>query len=320
MKKHEIIRILRILLKTLVALAAAANLVALFVYHYEMPSWLRKERSAPVAEVEPPIESNWPAPDEYLSIPLVPVNYSGESDLDGMIMDDVYVVGVDGQPIDDAVITYEILPDEAQKKIIRYTSALEDGQVLTADRAMNLTARYTGPTITLLGMPPGIDPGFADSYVSLLGERNIIRADDGFGNDVTDQVLATFVGLSDEEPDAEMTLSLENQVHDTTGMELTVHVKDYNGIVLVLTDYNITLTVGDDFDPLDYVDYAHDEDGDDRADNVRYYNYVDTSTPGDYYVEFWVWNSEGTTYSPSRFLYVTVLPEAEEAAEADDTP
>jgi hypothetical protein len=309
-----------------VALAAAANLVALFVYHYEMPSWLRRSTSPsiPMADASPAPETqsyNRLETGEHLAIPLVPVNYSGEADLDGMIMDDVYVVGADGQPIDEAVITYEILPaDEAQKKTIRYTAEWGDGQSLTEERVMNLTTRYTGPTITLLGVPPGIDPGFADSYVTLLGDRNIIYADDGFGNDATDQVLATFVGLSDEEPDAEMKLSLENQVHDTTGMELTVHVKDYNGIVLVLTDYNITLTVGDDFDPLDYVDYAHDEDGDDRTDSVRYYNYVDTSTPGDYYVELWVWNSEGTTYSPSRFLYVTVLPETEEAAEAGDTP
>lgn len=309
MKKHEIIRILRILLKTLVALAAAANLVALFVYRYEMPSWLRRSRptSTPVEEAYAQNNGQPDKTDEHLVIPLVPVNYSGEADLDGMIMDDVYVEGADGQPIDDAVITYEILPDEAQKKTVRYHAEWGGGQSLTEDRAMNLTARYTGPTITLLGMPPEIDPGFADSYVAVLEDRNIIYADDGFGNDVTDQVLASFEGLSDEEPEAKMTLTLENQVLDTAEMEMTVHVQGYNGIVLVLTDYSITLTVGDEFNPRDYVEYAHDEEGNDRKENVRYYNYVDTSEPGEYYVEFWVWNSEGTTYSPSRFLYVTVV-------------
>ena len=328
MNKHAIIRIIRISLKTLVALAAAFNLVALFVFHYETPSWLRRGQEEEVVEttvkIDPELISPTTAPagsDISFSIPVVPVNYSGERDMDSLVMDGVYVQGGDDQPIEDARIQYEILPGESRlKKVIEYTATLPDGRTLVETRAMNLTARYTGPVIALLGPIPEIDPAEADVFVGRLGVRGIIRADDGFGNDVTDQLVVSYDGLSDEEPDAVMTLALENQIHDTYDMDLTVHVKDYSGIVLVLTDYNLTLRVGDDFDPYDYIEYAHDVDGTDMMDRIQLSNHVDTDTPGEYYAVYWVWNDDHTAHSPDRYLYVTVEAEPEETEETGEAP
>lgn len=329
MKKHVIIRIIVQLLKALVALAAVANLVALFVYHYELPSWLRKEQpdsgESTVAAIDPELLSPTAVPaGEYahFSMPVIPVNYSGEANMDSLVLGGVYVRGNDDQPIDDVWIEYSILPGESRlKKVVEYSALLPSGDTLTETRAMNLTSRYTGPTITLLGGLPDIDPSQADEYVEKLGAKGIMRADDGFGNDVTDQVVAVFEGLSDENPDAVMRLSLENQVHDTYELELTVNVLDYSGIVLVLTDYDLTLAVGDDFDPWDYVEYAHDVDGSDMMDRVQLSNHVDTETPGDYYVVYWVWNDDHTAHSPDRYMYVTVeAPPEEEIEEAEEVP
>lgn len=319
--KRAVIRILIQTLKILVALAAAVNLVALFVYRYQIPSWLRRHESA---AFEPTVESAGPlagqTEDIYLAIPVVPVNYSGEADMDALVMDGVYLTGADGQPVDDADIRYEILPgDSRQSKVIQYTTELDTGETLTEERTMNLTARYTGPTITLLGLLPDIDPADADIYSARLGEKGIIRADDGFGNDVTEQVSAVFDGLSDENPDAEMTLMLENQVHDTYEMHLTVNVDDYTGVVLTLTEYRITLHEGDDFDPDDYIDYAHDTEGNDITDSVVSDSDVDTDYPGEYEVWYWAEDSAGT-YSPTKKLYVTVEASPEEAGETEDAP
>ena len=339
MNRHVIIRIIVTTLKVLVALAAVGNLVALFVFQYQTPSWLRRGEPAAVEELEPaePVSDDG-APEEsetvlsvnegpngeHLSIPVIPFNYSGEEELDILALDGVYLLGGDGQQIKGADIQYEILPGESRlEKIVRYSVELESGDVLTVERAMKLTSRYTGPIIALLGNLPGIDPSKADSFVERLGNLGVISADDGFGNDMTYDVVAEFDGLSDEEPDAGMTLHLENQIHDTFDMELTVHVLDYSGIVLVLTDYNITLTEGDDFEPMDYVKYAHDVDGSDMMDRVQLSNHVDPYTPGEYYVCYWVWNDEHTAHSPDRYMYVTVeaLPEeTEETEETEEAP
>ena len=322
MNKRTVIKIVITALKALVGLAAAANLIALFVFHYTMPSWLQRRRPAeemsaaintPAAETE--IETG-----EYLEIPVVPVNYSGEADMDGMVLSGVYLMGGDGQPIEDVDITYEILPGEtAQKKTVLYSVELDSGAVLTKERAMNLTTRYTGPTITLLGILPGIDPAESQEYAALIGETGIIRADDGFGNDITEQVVADFDGLSDESPEAEMTLSLENQIHDTFEMTLNVEVKDYTGVVVVLTRYRMTLEYGGEFSPYDYIAYAHDTEGNDLTEEVTADSDLDVNTPGEYRVLYWVSDSEGT-YSPTKTMYVTVEEPPEEEAEAEEAP
>ena len=324
MKKRIIIRYLLLFLKILVALAAAVNLVALFVYHYETPSWLRREEEETVLNtpaaidselVSPTVDPNGPS--AHFSIPVVPVNYSGEADMDTLVLNGVYVQGSDDQPIEDARITYEIFPGESRlKKTIQYTAKLPDGEILTETRTMNLTARYTGPTISLLGVLPALDPDDADVFAGRLSAKNVIRADDGFGNDAAEMVEAVFDGLSDENPDAQMTLKIENQVHDTYELELTVQVENYSGVVLTLTDHRITLTVGDDFDPWMYISYAHDAAGNDITDYVDLASGVDTDYPGEYEVWYWVQDYEGT-YSPTKKLFVTVEPAPEETWETE---
>ncbi len=303
--RHGIGHYFRWALRFLIALAAVLNLVALFVFHYELPSWLRQAESPtfqPAAATEPPAVS------EKLSIPVIPVNYSGEAELDELIMGDVYLMGSDRQPVDDAVIRYEILPGESRrKKIIRYTTTLESGETLTEDRDMNLTTRYTGPTITLLGALPDIDPANEDRYLGRLLDKNVFRADDGFGNDMTEQVTIEFSGLSDENPNAEMTLRLENQIHDAYEKTLTVDVYEYTGVVLTLSDYDITLRVGDEFDPRDYIAVAHDTEGYDLTESVVTDGAVDTDQAGEYEIWYWVADDYGV-YSPTKKLNVVVEP------------
>ena len=319
MKKRSIIRIILTVLKVLVALAAAANLVALFVYRYQIPPWLSGARSVVVQPTSAPVSSVFSEDTARLNIPVVPVNYSGEADMDELVMDGVYLMGTDGQPIDNADIRYEILPgDSSQSKILRYSVTLDSGETVTQDRTMNLTARYTGPTITLLGVLPDIDPAEADDYMAALEEKGILRADDGFGNDAFENVTAVFTGLSDENPDADLTLTLENQVHDTIEMQLNVSVANYTGVVLTLTDYQLTLKQGDAFEPLDYVSYAHDAEGNDLMESVTVDSDVNTEEPGDYEVWYWAMDSE-ETYSPIKKLYVTVEPAPEDAADTEET-
>jgi len=328
MKKRVIIRIALTTLKALVALAAVINLVALFVFHYETPSWLRRKQAAPeTTTVEEPVASvpvqndGSNTGDFSFSIPVVPVNYSGEADMDALVLNNVYVQGTDGQPVETARIEYEILPGgDHQKKLVLYTATLESGEVLTETRTMNLTARYTGPRIALLGPLPDFDPADAETFAGRLSANGIIRADDGFGNDAGELVQAVFDDLSEENPDVVMTLVLENQVHDTYELELGVKVKNFSGVVLKLTDYNITLNVGDEFDPYAYIDYAHDEEGNDLSDDVIFNDYVETDEPGEYHAVYWVWNSDRSAHSPDRYLYVTVEPVPEETAETDEAP
>ena len=325
MNKHLIIRIIRTTLKVLVALAAAVNLVALFAYHYKMPSWLpwgQEETAAEVVvKIDPELSPQALDSTEdavRFSIPVVPVNYSGEADMDALVLDGVYVQGEGEQPIDGIQISYSILPGESRlKKTIQYSATLDSGETLTETRVMNLTSRYTGPTISLQSSLPDIDPDDADVYAGRLGAKGIIHADDGFGNDAAEMVYAVFDDLSDEYPDSGMTLVIENQVHDTYELDLTVQVEDYTGVVVSLTDHRITLSEGDEFDPYDYIAYAHDTEGNDLTDDVTADSNVSTDVPGEYEVWYWAKDSEGT-YSPTKKLYVTVEAAPEETEESEE--
>ena len=315
--RHSVGHYIRKGLKLLLALAAAANLIALFVYHYELPARFRPSSSeAPQptvsAETAPPVE-------EKFMIPVIPLNYSGEAELDQMVMRDVYLLGSDRQPVEDADIHYELLPGESRlKRIIRYSVTLESGQTLTQDRTMQLTTRYTGPTITLLGMLPEIDPSDASGYLDQLIQKTVIRADDGFGNDMTDQISITFEGLSEENPGANMFLRVENQIHDTFEKSLMVFIKDFTGVVLSLNTYQITLHTGDSFEPMDYVAEAHDASGNDLREFVKLESNLDIRNPGEYEVRYWAEDASGYA-SPVKTLQVTVEGEPLQVTPPMDT-
>ena len=302
--RHSAGHYIRMALKLLLALAAAANLIALFVYHYELPARFRP-KSSDTPQPSATVATPQPIEEKFM-IPVIPLNYSGEEELDKMIMNDVYLLGRDRQPLEDADIRYELLPGESRlKRIIRYSVTLESGQTLTADRAMQLTTRYTGPNITLLGMLPAVDPSDASGYLEQLIQKTIIRADDGFGNDVTDQVTIEFESISEENSGVNMILRVENQIHDTFEKTLLVDATGFNGVVLTLTANQITLQTGSAFEPMDYISEAHDAAGNDLMDHVAFESDVNTGNPGEYEVLYWTEDADGHL-SPAKTLQVTV--------------
>ena len=319
--RGDIARVVRAVLKTLIALAAAANLIALFVFHYETPAFLRRTdaAAAPAAAADIPAGTPTPTPAQaYLSVPVTALSYSGEEDLDAFVLQGVYLIGTDGQPVSGAAITYALTDGDGRlRKTVTYSVTTDDGVTLTADRPMNITARYTGPTITLLGVLPGVEPENAAEYAAILTADGVVRADDGFGGDASDRLQSSVDDLDGASGTVRLTLTLENVLHDSAVLELEADVLDYSGVVVALTDYAVTIPRDSDFDPLDYVAYAHDSDGDDVSWYLHTEGGVDTSEPGDYTVTIWATDAFGTR-SPVRTLRVTVS--ADDAAVETDEP
>ena len=319
--RGDIARVVRAVLKTLIALAAAANLIALFVFHYETPAFLRRTdaAAAPAAAADIPAGTPTPTPAQaYLSVPVTALSYSGEEDLDAFVLQGVYLIGTDGQPVSGAAITYALTDGDGRlRKTVTYSVTTDDGVTLTADRPMTIADRYTGPTITLLGDLPGVEPENAAEYAAILTADGVVRADDGFGGDASDRLQSSVDDLDGASGTVHLTLTLENVLHDSAVLELEADVLDYSGVVVALTDYAVTIPRDSDFDPLDYVAYAHDRDGDDVSWYLHTEGSVDTSEPGDYTVRIWATDAFDTR-SPVRTLRVTVA--ADGAAVETDEP
>jgi len=82
-----------------------------------------------------------------------------------------------------------------------------------------------------------------------------------------------------------------------------------SGPILKLTDKNVTLKAGEEFDYADYIETAMDRNGTDLREKVRTAGSVDTDTAGQYHVTYML-RSRVDDKAVSRELHVTV--EAEE--------
>ena len=143
--------------------------------------------------------------------------------------------------------------------------------------------------------------------------RADVTAEDEEDGDITNNIEILKNGVNINEPGI---YDVTYKVTDTQGASYTTTIKvtvnpkaaDLNACpVIQATDK--TLTVGDEFDPLDDVTAEDEEDGDitDKIEILE--NEVDTTKPGKYEVTYKVTDSKGASYTKS--ITVTVNPKME---------
>lgn len=311
------------ILKILLGLAAAANLVALFVYQYDFPdSWPRPFGSGASAEEIAAFPVETEAEDTvssgvHIDVPAAPINYNGAGEL--VLMDGVYVINADGTAANEIEVETEISDGSSRReKIVTYTAVTRTGEVLTAERPLYLGSRYTGPSISILANLPFCFEGEAEDYAQLLRDQKVISAEDGFGNDLTGDVVSVLKSYDASKEEAMITLSVVNQFGDEFSMDIAVSM-NATGVILKLTAGHVNLQEGDSFYITDYVKECHDAEGYSLVDRIEQEGDVDTSVPGEYTLTLYCSDWDGV-YSKEQTLTVTVEetpPEPEEEAQED---
>lgn len=287
-------------LKCLIVLAAAGNLVFLFLFDYHLPF-------LPANTLETESEHNEPetqiAALLQLSVPSKPMNYDGTAKLD--LMDGVSVRDLSGIEQSDVKVFATLKSGSSRtEKIIEYSITDENGTLITTERRLRLSSNYTGPNIEILGTIPDIAEEELGSLVSLLTSENLILASDGFGNDVTSSITSAVKSQANASDDSVVTLSIVNMLNDSFSTDVIVHTQP-DGPVLKLTTDKVTISVGDSFSFYEYISTAEDEEGNSLFNSISINGSVDPYTPGEYVLEFYCTDSSGTS-SPVKRLTVTV--------------
>ncbi len=293
-------KFLTFLLKGLIVLAAVGNLALLFLFDYQIPFL-----HSGTVETESEHDETDTAGLALLQlfVPSKPIEYDGTGKLDlmdGVVVRDLFGIEQSG------VKVFSTLKSGSSRteKIVEYSVTDENGTRITAERTLRLSSNYIGPNIEILGTIPDIEEEELDNIVALLTSENLIFANDGFGSDVTSSITSTVKSQANVSDDSVVTLSIVNMLNDSFSTDVIVHTQP-DGPVLKLTTDKVTISVGDSFSFYEYIAKAEDEEGNSLFNSISMNGSVDPYTPGEYVLEFYCTDSNGTS-SPVKRLTVTV--------------
>lgn len=293
-------------IKKVLAIVAVANLIALFIFDYRLPFFSAKTSNNAVTSADANDTSDLiPAGDVslHIQVPDEAMTYDGTQELD--LLREVVVVDDAGEELSGYTVDTEIMAgSSALEKNIVYSINTGSDTLVTAERLLILTDTYAGPSIEIMGSMPVTSPDEIEDLAKVLISGNLIQAVDGFGNDITSMVTASVKSGADETGNIIVTLTVTNVVNDSFSTDVTIPTAQHGPVVKLLSN-QVTLSVGDSFSIYNYIDYARAEDGTDLSNRISVDGHVDTSTPGEYVLEFYCSDTEGNI-SKHEKLTVTV--------------
>ena len=296
----------RHILKIAVSILALLNLVALFVFHYELPEFFHASR--PEKEVASTDDTGGTesvpdtATDQGYSIQLDSdtLTYDGSSQLE--LLQGVSLVDAQGSPVDGEIFASITTGGSLDEKIITYSADTEQGQI-TARRSLKLQ-NYSGPTITLPETLPDITEEQLDSLLSYMPSDGTFAALDGFGNDITSSVKFKYATSESEPSLYHCTFTVTNMFNDSAAAEMDLSLNATRP-VLTLTERAVTLSTNSSFNALSYVATAVDREGNSLFQRISIDGEVNTAVPGVYTLTYYVIDENGETSVPMT-LEVTV--------------
>ena len=138
------------------------------------------------------------------------------------------------------------------------------------------------PVITLSSDLPEISQDNLTSLARILHDLDYLSADDGYGNDISDQITVEYQGSSTDYSSYHVTFSVTNRAGRSAKEETDLTVSGSTHPVLVLTSETVTIPLDSSFDYMDYVKTARDTNGLPIGDYISTSGNVDTSTSGTY--------------------------------------
>ncbi|MCI5530450.1 MAG: DUF5011 domain-containing protein [Blautia sp.] len=287
------------ILKFLIVAAALANLAALFFFDYKIPDFGKSLKTSSVREEEKIPQD--PSSDGYaIQVDSDSLTYDGTGTLD--LLKGVSLTGPEGIVSDAEIFAHIKTGDSLKKKVIEYTADTEQGQV-TASRSLILS-RYSGPSIQLPDTLPQIGDDQLDSIMDVMPSDGSFHADDGYGNDITSSVKASYTADSSDSSVVHVIFTVTNSYNDTVSEAADLHMIHTKPFV-ILNESAVTVPLNSGFDPMSYVVFAEDVDGTSLISNLQVQGTVNTAAAGDYALTYQVTSSNGTVSDP-KILKVTV--------------
>lgn len=226
--------------------------------------------------------------------------YSGSGKLD--LMDGVRAESSLGEDLTSQVSAVLTGEGTGNKKTVRYTVFDSQGKEVSRTRTL-LLKDYQGPQIQA---EDSLDLTAEDleNLIETLEKRGEIKGEDGFGMDITDRITWKREKLSTGR--YLLTFTLSNDYLDTVQKEAEAYIEgEPQDIQLTLAEDSVTIPLGAEFSPWDYVLAAQDPSFGSIADRIQISSNVDVSVPGNYYVVYTA-ESVDQTQTAEAVLRVTV--------------
>ena len=142
------------------------------------------------------------------------------------------------------------------------------------------------PSISFKEPLPTLNSDDLPRIAGTLADLGYISADDGYGNDITDQITADYKEDASDSSSYSVTFSVTNRAGKTVSETRTITVQAGTKPILELTEESITLPVGANFYYMSYIKTARDVDGQSLDTRISISGVVDTSTRGTYELEY----------------------------------
>ena len=209
------------------------------------------------------------------------LSYSGVGDID--FLEGVILEGYAPEELKEKVFIRIYAGNTLSEKTIQYTAETEAGTVRST-RALKLY-NYSGPKIKIPKDLPAVTRQLEGKFDNLLLTKSEYAVDDGFGNDVKEHAAITYEADARRSEVVHYTISFENMFGDRDVEKVDVSISGVPAY-LTITEPEVTLSVGDQFDPSLYIVRAEYADGRDALPDVTYSGKVDLSKAGTYEVMY----------------------------------
>lgn len=288
-------------LKVIIIIFSLFNLAALFLFDYELPFFSSSEES------DKPVRSGNKQPDisdsfYAFSFDTDPLIYNGTDSLD--LLSGVTVKDKDNVSIEtDIFVHITGSADSISEKEIEYSADTDTGRI-TAIRKLKLL-NYTGPSISLPEVLPTVTDETLDSVLTSLVENEDFHAQDGYGNDITPSITASYSVNAKDPFTVSYTFTVINLFNDMVSKTAYLNLSLSRPFVLLSQPF-VTLKTGDHFNAMSYVETAVDINGESLLNKITIDKQVDTSKPGNYVITYTATGNTGDSSLPQT---LTVLVE-----------
>ncbi len=286
-------------LKYILTAVAGINLILLFVFHYEMPSFLKHKLSGGTASPS----TVQTAKTETLSIVFdnEELTYDGKGSLN--LTKGVTVTDENGVEVKASLFSEIKEGSEKKQKIIQYIAEDSYGNTGSATRILHLK-KYDGPSIQPTKDLPSVDDTELASLAAIFKDSKAISAEDGYGNDITSSLEVRYTVKDQTAQEIDLTFQVTNLFNDTASHTVTLPLHRTKPLI-VLSAESIHLNLGTAFLPASYVTSATDEDGHDISTGVYTEGDINTDTPGTYRITYKLKDAQGNE-ADSVSLKITV--------------
>lgn len=296
MNRQKLLHILKYILTT----AAAINLILLFVFHYELPSFVQHKLNKRQEKIQ---TSSAAQSKDTLTIHFDSdeIVYSGKGDLN--LTKGVTVTKGNNVEVKAELYSEIKAGKNRSTKIITYTAKDAYGNMGTADRTLILK-KYKSPSIKITDDYPSIDDTELDSITEIFRDSEAIIALDGYSNNITSSLETMYTITDASATQIQIDFKITNMFGDTATKTLETDL-NRTGPLLTLTTDVAKVALGTTFNPVNYIDSATNKAGQDISPLVTTEGDINTRKPGTYVLTYKLTDDEGNE-AEARTLKIIV--------------